>query len=455
MNSIGFRLGGIDVQVQPIFFVLAVVLALGHTSAVSIALFVAIAFAAVLWHELAHAVAFRTFGYDSHIVLTAFGGLTVPATDRPLPPRRDLVVSLAGPVAGIAVGVLVLALADPELSANGADVLETALADVVWVSLGWGILNLAPILPLDGGRAMASVLDLATGGRGARPARYVSIVVGVALGVLALLNGLVFGLLMIGFLVYANVQELRTLVPPPPPDELARRLEEGWQHLSGRALLAASNRAREVLRFAGAPQLRISAADLLAWSLLLEGKSQQGSQLLDSYRPDPARAIVHPAAVTAAGGETAALELLRGAFRATPGDRNAARLAVALVERGRSDEAVRLVQGPLFEEAGSEPAAAAALALFRAGRFEEAARVGENGFDRSSNPTLAYNVACSWARAGDADAAVGWLHRAVAAGYQDLTQLDAETDFASIRGLPGFAEVRARLLPGEPERSPG
>lgn len=454
MKPLRFRLAGIPVHVQPVFFLLAVLLGLGRTEPASVALFVVIAFAAVLWHELGHALAFRSFGYDSHIVLHGFGGLTMPATDRPLPPAKDLVVSLAGPVVGMVVGALVLVLAHPEFSPDEATVLDTALADLVWVSLGWGVLNLVPIIPLDGGRVMESVLNLATGGRGTRPARYVSIAVGVTLAVVAARMGLLFAALFLGWFIYANVQDLKSMRPPPPPAALAGRLDEGWQQLEQRAFLAAANRAREVLRVAPDPLQRLEAANLLGWALLLDGKVTQGAGVFDSFRPDPAQVVVPPTVVAAAGGATAALELLRAAFRETPGDRSAVRLVLALVQDGRLDEAVALVTGPLFEQAGSNPPSVVALALFQAGRFEEAARVGESGFGRDPNPTLAYNVACGWARAGQPDAALVWLQRAVEAGYRDLAQLETDPDLASVRGRPGYAEVRDRLAVTPPTAGP-
>ena len=62
--------------------------------------------------------------------------------------------------------------------------LRLAIDDFVWVSLGWGVFNLFPMLPLDGGSAMDALLQAWLGSaRGRHMARLASCGVGV-LGVL-------------------------------------------------------------------------------------------------------------------------------------------------------------------------------------------------------------------------------------------------------------------------------
>ena len=75
-------------------------------------------FLSVLIHELGHTLAFRFFGIDSHIVLYWMGGLAIPGggmgawnggRTKRLNPNEQIVVSLAGPAAGLLLGGLLCA----------------------------------------------------------------------------------------------------------------------------------------------------------------------------------------------------------------------------------------------------------------------------------------------------------------------------------------------------------
>jgi tetratricopeptide (TPR) repeat protein len=86
------------------------------------------------------------------------------------------------------------------------------------------------------------------------------------------------------------------------------------------------------------------------------------------------------------------------------------------------------------------------------GRLDEAAaayRAADSlGFGRL---IARYNLAAIAARQGRADSARAWLGRAFAAGYGDFAGLDADADFASLRGQAGFdtlvSGARARAFP--------
>lgn len=213
--SLQFRLFGIPIRVSLFFVVMAVLLGRNTTrgSAGMMVAWVGIVFVSVLLHELGHAFTARAFGEQPYITLHAMGGLTTWRALRPLGAGRRLAVALAGPAAGIGLAVFAAIAGALFFEKGSAGRQVTTLAAAV--NLFWGVLNLIPMLPLDGGSIMAAVFDLLAPGRGRRLAHYVSVATAVVAGGFALASGMFVLALICGLAVWMNVQELR--VPPPAP----------------------------------------------------------------------------------------------------------------------------------------------------------------------------------------------------------------------------------------------
>jgi len=179
----------------------------------------------ILIHELGHALAMRNFG-DQRVViqLIALGGIAQGSQWRT--PREDFIVSAAGPglqiLAGIAVGWTITVWRPAELW-----LLRTLDAFTV-VSIFWALLNLLPILPLDGGhlcRAYAGpgrqrqvlVISLVCSAAIALLSFQDAFWLGVQSRVLSLLDinartrigGGLFTLIMFGLLAWNNWKQLR------------------------------------------------------------------------------------------------------------------------------------------------------------------------------------------------------------------------------------------------------
>jgi Zn-dependent protease len=212
--SFEFRLFGIPVRVSLFFVIMALLLGRGSVKGpVMMALWVVIVFVSVLLHELGHAFTARAFGQQPFIALHAMGGLTTWRVRQPLTAARRLATALAGPAAGIALGVfaLVLGIAFPR-GTTARDLL--ALTAVV--NLAWGVLNLIPMLPLDGGNIIASLFEILAPGRGRRTANYVSVGTAVIAGAIAIMSGMFVLALICAFAVWMNIQELRAPAAPSP-----------------------------------------------------------------------------------------------------------------------------------------------------------------------------------------------------------------------------------------------
>jgi len=81
---------------------------------------------------------------------------------------------------------------------------------------------------------------------------------------------------------------------------------------------------------------------------------------------------------------------------------------------------------------------------YREGDWERAVEVGEE-IDRLTpdDPNHRYNLACVHALAGNADAAIEWLERAIASGFTGLDHLQSDPDLDGIRGHSRYRVVLA------------
>jgi Zn-dependent protease len=199
---------GFPLRIDPFFFVTAWLIG-GRQEPLWMLVWVVVVLTGVLAHELGHAFAGRRLGLEPWIRLMAFGGMTGWMRPRQLTPGQNILISAAGPAVGISIGVAVLAARFAGVFSGASPAVLQVLDFVLWVNLGWGILNLLPILPLDGGHILASVAGLVAGRNGRFAARIFSIVLTVVIGLWALLAGQWWIAILGVVLTFANIQGLR------------------------------------------------------------------------------------------------------------------------------------------------------------------------------------------------------------------------------------------------------
>jgi Zn-dependent protease len=209
--DLSFRIAGIPVQIVPSFFLTAVLLGgAGGGDLRQAAAWVAVVFVSVLAHELGHATVGRLFGLQPAIQIHAMGGTTSWSTGRRVSVVRRIAISLAGPAAGFGLAAIVVALARSTAGrVFDSDLGMYTYGSLLWVNVGWGLLNLLPILPLDGGNVLYQVLNAATHGRGEKPTRIVSLLFGVLGAGAALATWQPFAALLAASFVWLNFQALR------------------------------------------------------------------------------------------------------------------------------------------------------------------------------------------------------------------------------------------------------
>ena len=93
----------------------------------------------------------------------------------------------------------------------GKPYVDLLIGDLLYANIYWGLLNLLPIYPLDGGQTAASVFQLYDYRDGLRKALMLSIGTAVLIGVYGLTQGWQFSLFFFGYLAYQNYMTLQQL----------------------------------------------------------------------------------------------------------------------------------------------------------------------------------------------------------------------------------------------------
>ncbi len=176
-----WRMLGTDVRVHPMFWLFSAFMG-WYTLQIGIPnllIWVGCMFASILIHEFGHILMGQAFGSHGHIVLYGFGGLAI-GSNRLESRWQRIAVSFAGPLAGFAfLGLLLavlwlydpdgfgfyalLAWADLGLPVGEGFRMEAvprishplaleAVSNLIFINLFWGLMNLLPVWPLDGGQ---------------------------------------------------------------------------------------------------------------------------------------------------------------------------------------------------------------------------------------------------------------------------------------------------------------
>ncbi|MCL2742635.1 MAG: site-2 protease family protein [Planctomycetaceae bacterium] len=247
-HDLCFRMLGFPVRVNPFFWVVIALIGAGGCIGnmqlwlIGIVIWVAAAFISVLVHELGHALVFRhVFSVQSDIFLYGLGGATVPRWNHSKKNNfggmvKEVFLSFAGPLAGFILAAVVIFFF--YMFDDGRHGLLTSLLSIflsqdyvfyltgvnsinpkffavlfLWqlafISVFWGVFNLLPIYPMDGGHITREVFNYISPRRGVGNSLILSLFTAVIMLLLAVKIGMFFVAMLFGFFAYQNYQELR------------------------------------------------------------------------------------------------------------------------------------------------------------------------------------------------------------------------------------------------------
>jgi membrane-associated protease RseP (regulator of RpoE activity) len=192
-----------------------------------------VVFVSILVHEMGHALVMRAYGFRPWITLYALGGQAsydprYVSDSKGSEPLGQVLICLAGPVAGfLLAGTLVLGLMAagygdhlffispwglrPYVFELANQRLASILNGIFFVSVVWGMVNLLPIYPLDGGQVAREIFLKLSPREGIRASLSLSIVAAVAMAVIGFVTWHHdwFVVLFFGYLAYTSYATLQ------------------------------------------------------------------------------------------------------------------------------------------------------------------------------------------------------------------------------------------------------
>ncbi len=208
-----FRLLGVDARIHWTFWLGGLLFTRGSTEFSLVLTGIATLFISILVHEMGHALSGKYFGDRvPSITLHAMGGHYTPGYS--LRHRQFVWMIIWGPLAGFILGGVAVAawyLVPIGILASNK-ILFYVIWDAMWINIVWGVVNLLPVFPLDGGQVLREVLRWRNPSGDDVRAYTVSMVAAVIVAALmAALNVLnitssfgLYPILLFGFLAYNN-----------------------------------------------------------------------------------------------------------------------------------------------------------------------------------------------------------------------------------------------------------
>jgi Zn-dependent protease len=224
-----FSLLGIPVRVHPLFWLFSAVMGWDPDDLNYMLLWIVCVFVSILVHEFGHALTARYFGWPPKVVLYSFGGFASFTPTWGYTTTRSILVLLAGPGAGFVLFGVVWCVKQlliqqrvlpehPEMllwdSASPTGLRYTAfvLRQMAFINLWWGLVNLLPVFPLDGGQVARELLTHLRPRDGLDISLKLSLLVGAGVSAYCFMHkdtwpGVLFGVL--AFESFQHLQEMR------------------------------------------------------------------------------------------------------------------------------------------------------------------------------------------------------------------------------------------------------
>ncbi len=367
--------GKIPLSIHPLFWLTAGIIGyLNSQSLIGTLVWIFVILVSVVVHEMGHATTALFFGLKPRIELVALGGLTYHQGDK-LSFWRQFFIVLNGPLFGFMLFVLAwMLLKIPALSAGFWGGVLTLF---FWVNLIWTILNLVPVMPLDGGQLLRIVFEAIFGAKGFR----YSLIVGMAIAGGASLFFFLFQHYLIGALFFLFAfqsfdmfRKVRHFSEEDTSDDLKKALQQAETDLQ-------------------------------------EGQKEKALSSFEKIRGDSKEGMIH---------------LMATQY-----------LAFLKYDKGNVQEAFDLLE-PIRSEISPEALCLLQKAAFEIKNFSLVEEIGPTCFQTMPSKEVALRNALALASLAKEKPAVGWLETAFQEGLENISGILQGPEFDPIRDTTPF-----------------
>lgn len=283
---IHFR-GRIPISIYPTFWLFAALIGyLNSLSFIGTLIWVAIIFISVLFHEFGHALTALLLGQNPRIELVALGGLTYHNGQK-LSFWKQFFIVLDGPIFGFFL--VIIATIFLQFPAFSQGMANSILSLTRVVNIFWTVINLLPVMPLDGGQLLRIILEKIFGLKGFKYAILTSMVIAVVISLFFFLKqsflvGALFFLL--AFQSFDTFRRTRHLSENDRDESLRQQLEKVEEFMQTGKKQEAFQLCQEIRDKAKTGMLYELATQYLAFLKYEKGDSKGAYELLCSIRQE-------------------------------------------------------------------------------------------------------------------------------------------------------------------------
>ncbi len=366
----------IPVKISPFFYLTAAIIGwLNSQSLVGTLIWMGIIFVSILVHEYGHALTARAFGQSPRIELVAFGGVTYPSGPR-LSLGKEFLVVLNGPAFGF--GLFLLASFLLKAPAIASSAIAPTVQMFRFINLFWTLVNLLPVLPLDGGQLLRIIFESFFGSKGFRFSVLFSIIFSVLAGIACMA---ILGWYLIGAIFFLfTFQNLQTW-------KVAKTISSADQNLEFQTKL------------------------FQAEEEMLKGNDDQAIAMLEELKNSSHEGLLH----TAATQHLIRLKFKKGMIQETYD-------LLLSIEKDLTPDLLELLHFSAFELK----------------KYDKVKDLAALCYQNDPSLEVALRNAIALSALKDVKSTIGWVEAAIRAGLENPKQVLEESAFDSIRNEPDF-----------------